>query len=232
LDRDTSEKKGKLRWFRSVFVYLRRYLIAGIIVILPIAVTAWVLWSLFSFIDTIPRRIPGQPFAGIPGIGVVLFLAVIILVGIFATNLIGKRMISFAERIMARIPLANKIYTAVQQISTAFLGQKRSIFNKVVLVEYPRKGIYSLGFVTSEAEGEVQSKTDQRLACIFIPTTPNPTSGLLIFVPYDELQYLDMTAEDGLKLVISGGVVTPPYPQDDETQPAPPNELSNKLDKA
>jgi uncharacterized membrane protein len=205
-------KERGFGWIRSLLVHLRRYLIAGIVVILPIAVTAWVLWSLFSFLDVLPRKIPGQPFAGIPGVGIVLFLSVIILVGIFATNLIGKRMISFGERIMARIPLANKIYTAVQQISTALLGQKRSIFSRVVIVEYPRKGIYSLGFVTSEAEGEIQQKTDQHVVCVFIPTTPNPTSGLLIFVPRNELLYLDMTSEDGLKLVISAGIVTPPYP--------------------
>lgn len=205
------ERRKRFQWVRSLFVLLRRYLLTGIVVILPSVVTVWLLWNLFAFIDRLPQRIPGQPFAGIPGVGVVMFFGVIILVGIFATNIIGKRLISLAERVMARIPFANRIYLAVQQISTAFLGSKRSIFNKAVLVEYPRKGIYSIGFVTSEAEGEVQYKTDKQVVCVFVPTTPNPTSGMLVFVPREDLMYLEMTTEDGLKLVISGGVVTPSY---------------------
>jgi uncharacterized membrane protein len=92
------------------------------------------------------------------------------------------------------------------------LGSNRSIFHKVVLIEYPRKGIYSLGFLTTEGSGEVQRKTDEQVVCVFVPTTPNPTSGMLIFVPKDQIIHLDMTTEDGLKLVISGGVVVPPYP--------------------
>ncbi len=201
----------RLSWVRRLFAYLRRYLITGIVVTLPAFVTIWVLWNLFSFIDGLPKKIPGQPFAGIPGVGFVIFFVMIIFVGIFATNIIGKRLISFGEKIMARIPLANRIYKAVQQISTAFLGSQRSIFSQAVLVEYPRKGLYSLGFVTSEAEGEVQHKTENRLVCVFVPTTPNPTSGVLIFSPREHLIYLDMTTEDGLKLVISGGVVVPSY---------------------
>ncbi len=200
-----------------LLVHLRRYIITGIVVIAPAFVTIWVLWNLFSFIDVRTKTMLGETLAQIPGFGFILFFAVIILVGIFATNIIGKRMISFGEKIMTRIPLANRIYLAVQQISTAFLGSKRSVFSEVVLVEYPRKGIYSIGFVTSEAEGEVQCKTSQRVVCVFIPTTPNPTSGLLIFVPREELIYLDMTTEDGLKMVISGGVVTPSYPKAIET---------------
>ncbi len=211
---DTEEQAtGKrFRLLRSLLVHLRRYLITGIVVILPAVVTIWVLWNLFAFIDGLAKRVLVEPFSRIPGVGVILFFSVIILVGIFATNLIGKRLISFGERIMARIPFANRIYKAVQQISTAFIGSQRSIFNKVVLVEYPRKGVHSIGFVTSEAEGEVQHKTAKQMVCVFVPTTPNPTSGVLIFVPREDLIYLDMTTEDGLKLVISGGVVTPSYP--------------------
>lgn len=191
---------------------LRRYLITGIVVIAPAAVTVWILWNLFAFIDGSARALLGEAFVDIPGVGFVIFFSVIILVGIFATNIIGKRMISFGERVMTRIPLANRIYKAVQQISTAFLGSNRSIFQNVVLVEYPRRGIYSLGFLTAEGEGEVQEKTDKPVVCVFVPTTPNPTSGMLIFVPRDQLIRLDMTTEDGLKLVVSGGVVVPPYP--------------------
>jgi len=202
----------KLNWMRSLLVMLRRYLITGIVVIAPAAITVWILWNLFAVIDRSAKALLGQAVADVPGVGFVIFFAVIILVGIFATNIIGKRMISFGEQIMTRIPLANRIYKAVQQISTAFLGSNRSIFQKVVLIEYPRKGIYSLGFMTAKGEGEVQRKTARDVACVFVPTTPNPTSGMLVFVPNEQLIHLDMTSEDGLKLVVSGGVVVPPYP--------------------
>jgi uncharacterized membrane protein len=197
---------------RSLLVLLRRYLIAGIVVIAPIGITVWILWNVFSVVDRNAKKVLGEAFNDVPGVGFVLFFAVIILVGIFATNIIGRRLISVGEKIMTRIPLANRIYSAVQQISTAFLGSTRSIFDKVVLIEYPRKGIYSLGFLTTEGSGEVQRKTDEQVVCVFVPTTPNPTSGMLIFVPKDQIIHLDMTTEDGLKLVISGGVVVPPYP--------------------
>jgi uncharacterized membrane protein len=211
---DTEEKVEEKEpgWVRSLFVLLRRYLITGIVVTAPVAVTIWILWNSFSFVDKNVKKILGESFADVPGVGFVLFFAVIILVGIFATNIIGKRLISFGEKIMTRIPLANRIYKAVQQISTAFLGSGRSIFHTVVLVEYPRKGIYSLGFLTIEGAGEVQHKTEQQVSCVFVPTTPNPTSGMLVFVPHDQLIFLDMATEDGLKLVVSGGVVAPPYP--------------------
>lgn len=208
---DKPEKKKRFQWFRNLLILLRRYLITGIIVSAPIVVTLWALLGLFRIVDELPKRMPGNFLPDVPGVGVIIILSVIILIGIFATNVIGKRLISFGEKILGRIPLAKNIYNAVQQISTAFLGSQRSIFDKVVIVEYPRKGLYSLGFLTSEAEGEVQVKTDQKVVAVFIPTTPNPTSGLLIFVPKDELIYMDMTTEDGLKLVISGGVVEPPY---------------------
>jgi len=222
----TEEKKEEQQtgWLRSLFVLLRRYLITGIVVTAPLAITIWILWNSFTFVDRNVKKILGGSLAQVPGVGFLLFFAVIILVGIFATNIIGRRLISFGEKIMTRIPLANRIYKAVQQISTAFLGSGGSIFRTVVLIEYPRAGIYSLGFLTTEGGGEVQHKTDQRVACVFVPTTPNPTSGMLVFVPYDQLIRLDMTTEDGLKLVVSGGVVAPPYPPAIES-------ASEKLDK-
>lgn len=204
-------KKRNVSFARLLLVNLRRYLIAGIVVIAPVAVTVWILWSLFKFIDARAKALLGKLVADVPGVGFILFFAAIILVGIFATNILGRRLISFGERIMTRIPLANRIYKAVQQISTAFLGSNRSIFQHVVMIEYPRKGIYSLGFLTTEGAGEIQQKTDQQVMCVFVPTTPNPTSGMLVFVPKDQLIHLDMTTEDGLKLVVSGGVVAPAY---------------------
>ena len=223
---DTEEKVAEKKpgWVRSLLVMLRRYLITGIVVTAPLAVTIWILWNSFTFVDRNAKKVLGESFIDVPGVGFILFFAVIILVGIFATNLLGRRLISFGEKIMIRIPLANRIYKAVQQISTAFLGSSRSIFHTVVLIEYPRKGIYSLGFLTTEGAGEVQHKTEQQVSCVFVPTTPNPTSGMLVFVPHDQLIFLDMTTEDGLKLVVSGGMVAPPYPKAIE-------DASEELDK-
>lgn len=222
---DEKKSSRPLQWLRSLWVRLRRYLITGIVVTLPSVVTIWVLWNLFSFIDRLAKRFLAQPVASIPGVGVALFFAVIILVGVFATNIIGKRMISFGERIMGRIPFANRIYKAVQQLSTAFIGSQRSIFSKVVIVEYPRKGLHSVGFVTSEAVGEVQHKTDRRVVCVFVPTTPNPTSGVLVFAPREDVIPLEMSTEDGLKMVISGGVVAPAYLPDADARAAGAEEL-------
>jgi uncharacterized membrane protein len=210
VDRD-KQNPGKTRFMRSVLIHLRRYLITGIVVSLPAVVTLWVLWNMFSFLDGLAKRFLVESIARIPGVGVVLFFSVIILVGVFATNIMGKRLISFGERIMNRIPLANRIYKAVQQISNAFIASRRALFDKVVIIEYPRKGIYSLGFITSEVGGEVQYKTAQEVVGVFVPTTPNPTSGMLVFVPREDVIQLDMSTEDGLKMVISGGLVTPAY---------------------
>jgi len=196
-------------------------MITGIVVILPSVVTIWVLWGLFNFIDGLAQKIPGH-LPGIPGIGVVIFLAVILCVGIFATNVIGKRIIARAENAMARIPLANKIYGAVRQMSAVVLGTDKSLFSKVVLVEYPRKGIFSIGFITTENGGEIDYRTSKQTMGVFVPTTPNPTSGLFVFVPVEELIFLDMSTEDGVKIVISGGVVNPPYPYNNKRQPSEP----------
>jgi uncharacterized membrane protein len=203
-------------------------MVTGVAVMAPLAITLWVLWQIFSFIDGIVKQVLGRFIGGIPGVGVIVFFSVILLVGIFATNLIGKRVISLAEKMMARIPLVNKIYAAVQQISSAFLGSKSSIFNTVALIEYPRKGIYSMGFVTSIAKGEVQQKTAKKVVGVFVPTTPNPTSGLLVFVPSEDLIHLDMSPEDGLKLVISGGVFTPEYGRPVAAQASAQKELDKK----
>lgn len=231
MDRNITDKKGV--GGSAYLSSIRRYLLTGIAVILPSVVTIWVLWGLFSFIDGLAKKLPGHPLENIPGVGVIIFFALILFIGMFASNVIGKRMISFGERIMGRIPLASKIYLSVQQIISAVMGGKGTIFNKVVLVEYPRKGIYSLGFVTSKAEGEVQHITDQEVVCVFIPTTPNPTSGLLVFVPKPDLIYLKMTTEEGLKLVISGGVVAPSYmPGATQAKPQPvdqPERLPDRL---
>lgn len=127
----------------------------------------------------------------------------------FARNYFGRKLIELGEWILSTIPIVNKVYRAIQQIAAVFISEKREAFSKAVLFEYPRKGIYSIGFVTRDAGGEVKEKLDKEMVSLFLPTTPNPTSGFLLFVPKDEIIVLDMPIEESLKLIISGGAVLP-----------------------
>jgi len=124
---------------------------------------------------------------------------------------VGKELVKFTDSLILRIPVLNKIYGFAKDVSETMLGEKKSVFEQVVLVEYPRPGIYMIGFVTNETQGEAQAKTRERVVCVFIPTTPNPTSGFLAFVPQDQLVLLEMSVGEGMKMVISGGAVVPPY---------------------
>lgn len=182
---------------------LRNRFIAGLVILTPVVVTAYVFIVLFLKVDSLLGpfiyRLVGWE---IPGMGFLAILFLIFLTGLVARNYLGGKLIGFGEKILAKIPLINRIYVALQQISQAFLAQKRAIFKEAVLIEYPRKGIYAIGFVTS------QMNNGQMLS-IFLPTTPNPTSGYLLFLPREETIPLQMTIEDALKLVISGGAVAP-----------------------
>lgn len=200
---------------RETLKRLRTHLLTGLVVLTPIVVTAYVFWQLFfkvdgllsglltewGFFDLIGRKIPG--------IGFVTLVLLIIFIGMLTRNFVGKKLIKVSDRIMTRIPIFNRIYTAVQQISQAFLTEKGTVFRKAVLVEYPRKGVYAIGFLTSVSKGEVQERTETDMYNVFLPTTPNPTSGFLLLVPKADITPLDMTIEDALKLVISGGTVIP-----------------------
>jgi uncharacterized membrane protein len=209
---------------------IRTYLVMGFIVLLPAIVTLYVLQFLFTFID----RILGNFLTGIlvtvgllqaspngkiqflgmqledriPGIGFILMILILIGVGYATKGLAGKEAIRITEKTFKKIPVARSVYSIVQQVITAFI-QDRSSFKKVVLVEYPRKGLFTMGFLTGESQGEIQEKTDKECANVFLPTTPNPTSGWLVLVPKEDVILLDMSVEQGLKYIISGGVVVP-----------------------
>lgn len=187
-----------------MFAKLRRYFFTGFLLILPTTLTVYFVLYIFFHVDNILYK-----YIRIPGIGFIIIVVFITLLGLLATNIIGRKLISLWHALLTRTPLINKVYTTVHQISDAFLGGNKGIFRLVVLVEYPRKGLYSLGFISSEAEGEIQKKTKETVVAVFIPTTPNPTSGLLIFVPKEDLIYLEMSVEDGMKAVISGGIFHP-----------------------
>lgn len=147
----------------------------------------------------------------IPGLGVLLTLGLILIAGFLGSNYVGKKIISYGEYLMNNIPVINTVYKTLKQIIDTFGAKEKNSFQRVVLIEYPRKGIWSLAFVTGETEGEAQYKTSEELVNLFLPTTPNPTSGYLLMIPRKDTIALDMTVEEGVKMIISAGVITPPY---------------------
>ena len=211
-----------------IMTELRKNFFAGVLVILPTVVTVFVLYWIFNrligplvqkvlrplVLLLIPHNL--EWLLEIGGgflwniLSVVVFVVIIVLLGVVARNIIGKKLIGLGERILGKLPIISKIYTSAHQIANAFLGEKKSGFKEVVIFEYPRAGIYTIGFVSGEARGEVQEKTHEKVINVFVPTTPNPTSGLLVLVPRKDTIPVDMTVADALKLLISGGTVTPP----------------------
>ncbi|RKY75329.1 DUF502 domain-containing protein [candidate division KSB1 bacterium] len=196
---------------------LKAILITGMLVLAPITLTGYILVFLFKFFDGILQNsvmkflfkfLHLPPDTGsIPGAGILAVLTLLIITGIIARNFFGKKIIGLGEYILTRIPLANRIYIAIRQISEAIFTEKRELFKKAVLIEYPRKGIYSVGFFTQDTRGPIQNAIKEDVISVFIPTTPNPTSGYLLFVPKDQVSELDMSVEDALKLVISAGSI-------------------------
>ncbi len=194
---------------------LRHYLIAGLLVWLPILVTVLIIKFLIDLMDTtlllLPSVIQPETLLGfrIPGLGVVLSAVVLLSTGMVVTNLMGRNMVSLWERLLMRIPLVRPIYSAAKQLSeTLFSGSGKS-FRKVVLVEYPRPGLWTLAFLTGDGVGEVIEKTGRDLVNIFVPTTPNPTSGFFLMVPSKDIIALDMSVDAGIKLILSAGAVGP-----------------------
>jgi len=195
---------------------LRNYFLTGIIVTAPIAITIFLVWQFITFLDSyVGRLVPVRynpetylPF-GIPGIGLVVMLAFLTLIGFVTAGFAGRTLVRTGERLLSRMPIVRSVYGTLKQIFETVLNQSSRSFREVVLIEYPRRGIGAIGFVTGPTQGEVQERTDEDLVNIFLPTTPNPTSGFLLFVPRKDLIQLDMTVEEGIKLVISGGIVTP-----------------------
>ncbi len=190
--------------------HLRNYLITGLIVSLPLVATLYIIVTIINMIERVFR--PVMVFLigrEIYGLGIIITITFILGVGVVATNVLGKRLINYGERLLIKIPLFRHIYTTIQQIINALFIKNKKAFDKVALIEYPRKGIYQIGFLTCSGMGEVQRKTAKEVVNIFVPTTPNPTSGMLILIPKEDVTYLDMTVEEGLKLIVSGGTLVP-----------------------
>ena len=199
----------------------RRYLIAGLLVWLPIGVTVFLVRIMIGLMDRSLLLLPNQFRPenvigfGIPGLGFLLTIIVLLLTGVFAANFVGKSMVSFGERLLDRIPFVRSIYSATKNFTEIVFSGSGESFKKVLLIEYPRKGIYSLAFQTSSELGEVQERVGEDLVCTFVPTTPNPTSGYIIVIPKKDIIELDMEVEAALKMIMSLGVVVPSWGKKD-----------------
>jgi len=200
---------------------LRNYFLAGILVTAPISITIWLAWEFVTYVDD--RVTPFIPPAwnpetylpfGLPGLGVLLVVAGLMFIGFIAAGLIGRTVIVVGERLLHRMPVIRGLYGAVKQVIETVFKEQSTAFREVVLIQYPRRDSWAIGFITGQTEGHVQELTPERVVNVFLPTTPNPTSGFLLFVPHAEVLALEMTVEEGIKMVVSGGIVTPPTRRD------------------
>ncbi|HSV28980.1 MAG TPA: DUF502 domain-containing protein, partial [Candidatus Omnitrophota bacterium] len=193
---------------------LRAYFFAGILVTAPVSITFYIAWQFIKFMDNqvsplIPPAFNPQNW-GIPGFGLIAVAVGLTLIGMLTAGFAGRLFVKLSDAVLERMPVIRSIYSAVKQIFETMLAQKANAFREVVLIEYPRKGIWTLGFITGTTNGEVKTRFDQEMVNVFVPTTPNPTSGFLLFLPRAEVQVLEMSVEDGIKMVVSTGILTPP----------------------
>lgn len=207
----------------SLWRGLRNSFFAGVVVAAPITITAWLVINFVGFVDRnvvplVPERFNPEtylPFS-VPGFGLIVAFIFLTILGAAARNLFGRALLKFGEGFVDRMPVVRNLYKGLKQIFETVLAQSETTFQEVALIEYPRKGLHALAFVTTRARGEIQDRTDGDMVAVFVPTTPNPTSGFLLFVDRRELKIMDMTVEDAAKLIISGGLVTP-----DKEEPEP-----------
>jgi len=194
---------------------LRRLLVAGLIIWIPLLATVLVVRVLIGLVDRTLVLLPPtwRPEAllgfNIPGLGLVLALLILLGTGMLAANLVGRRVVDAWDRLVHRIPLVRSVCSGAKQVAETVFSDGSTSFKRVLLVEYPRKGVWSLCFQTSSDLDEIQARTAHPVVCVFVPTTPNPTSGFILFVPREELVPLDMTVDEGLKMIISLGVAVP-----------------------
>ncbi len=199
---------------------LRRYLVAGLLVWIPLGVTIFLLKFLIGLMDNSLRLIPEayrpETLLGfaIPGLGTILTVLIVLITGLLAANLVGRTMVGMWESALERIPVVRSVYSATKNFAEIVFSDSGQSFKKVLLIEYPRKGIYSLAFQTATSLGEVQGRTGEPVVCTFVPTTPNPTSGYIIIVPKKDVIELDMEIDEALKMIISLGVVVPSWRRD------------------
>ena len=231
----------------GLFIWLRDRFLAGVVIAAPIVITLYVVISLFSWLDKpfqklirqiVPERwwpstyLPDQlsllgitfDTPGLPGLG--LFVAIILLtfVGAIGTNLIGRSMVRAGDRVLSRLPVVSNVYSLFKQLFETIVSGKENSFKDMVLIEYPKKGTWCIGFVTAPLKGEVQTRLGDGMMGVFVPTTPNPTSGFYMFVPKAEVIALDMSVEEGAKMIVSVGMVVPEHVTEDQI-----NEIIEKI---
>lgn len=195
---------------------LRAYFLAGILVTGPIAFTLWITWSIIDFVDRMVSHLvptsynPSSYFPfNIPGFGLVVAVVALTLIGWLTAGYVGRLLLRLSDRVMKRMPVVRSIYGAIKQIFETVLAKRSTSFREVVLVEWPRRGMWTVAFVTAQGEGELKTHVAPDSVGLYVPTTPNPTSGYLVYVSREEIVPLAMTVEEGIKLVISGGIITP-----------------------
>lgn len=199
---------------------LRRYFVTGILILAPIGVTLWAItWIVQKLDNFLLPHILAIAFPGaeapprLPFVGAIFTLLCILLLGVVARHFFGQELVRAGERLLARVPFARSIYSGVKQLTEAiFLSQSKQAFNRVVLIEYPRRGAWAVAFTTGETRGIVSESFDEVMVNCFVPTTPNPTSGFFLLLPESDVRELDIGVEDAFKLVMSGGLVSPERP--------------------
>lgn len=229
MSRPDSDDKPPHRRHGSVLGGLRNSFLTGIVVIAPIGLTVWLIWSVVGWVDGFvmpfvpgayhPEAVINRIFATTPenhidinirGVGVIVFLIFTVLVGWIAKGLIGRSLLSWGEDLVGRLPIIRSVYNGLKQIAETVFTQGDAKFDKVCLVEYPRKGVWSLAFISSTAKGEIAARIPgEDILAVFMPTTPNPTTGFLMFLPRSDIVELDMNLEQAAKLIISAGLVYP-----------------------
>ncbi|MCQ2741118.1 MAG: DUF502 domain-containing protein [Alphaproteobacteria bacterium] len=213
-------KKRRLEAERRVFMKLgaklRAYLFTGILVTAPVAITFYLAYKFIFWVDAfVNKMVPPQyhldnylPMT-IPGLGLIVLVVFLMLIGMFAAGFLGRFFIRLGEWFLSRMPLISSVYSLLKQIFETVFSSKTQAFKKVVMLEYPRKGIWILGLVSADLQGEIKEKLQEEMVNVFIPTTPNPTSGFLIFVPRKGVIELEMSVEEAIKFIVSGGLVEP-----------------------
>lgn len=197
-------------WRISMIKYLRNIFLTGLFLLVPIFVTLSIIIWLFNSVDAIFRN-PLEQLLGFPpiGIGVILTFLIILATGLISTNFFGKKIISFTEGILKKIPLVNTVYISMKQLTDTVFTNQKNAFKSAVLIQYPSPGIFVIGFITADSPLEICSKIQKPMKSVFIPTTPNPTSGMLAMIPVEDIIFLDLSVEAAIKLIVSGGILLP-----------------------
>lgn len=226
-ERQTQRKdRGRARRRPNSLQAARNNFLTGLIIVAPVVITIYLTWTIITFVDDLVVPLVPQVYNprtyidyDIPGFGLFIFIVFTTVVGYFTKNLFGRQLIRLGESWVDRMPVVRTIYNALKQIVETVLSQSSASFQKACLVEYPRKGLWAIAFISTQTKGEIPGRAgEERMVSVFLPTTPNPTSGFLLFVPAQDVVELDMTVEEAAKLVISAGLVTPPTREEREAE--------------